>query len=172
MAMFQRISGTWREVAPWVRVSGTWRQVQEGWVRVSGVWQQFYANISLKLNNIFVSGSSAQAGFELHRNGELSFGTGNDTTWTVRSDEWVDDGRESDVGDAFEAKLDKVSGDDPTFGPTLGAWTALSSDKQWRWNPPANFSETFEGTLTIRDVATSGSDYSVSCDVDITVVNI
>lgn len=36
------ISGTYKEVAPYVKVAGTWKFVKEAWTKVSGTWKQWF----------------------------------------------------------------------------------------------------------------------------------
>ncbi len=37
------------------------------------------------------------------------------------------------IGDLYQIRVTKNSGDDPTTHPGLSTWLALSSSRQWRW---------------------------------------
>lgn len=171
---FVGAGGEWKRVLSGsaVGVGGEWKDIQEGFVGAGGEWKRFFIALQLKLTNVLVSGGSAQGGIEFTRAGALRFGLGADSTWTTRSDEWVEEGAESDTGDAFEVRLQKTSGDDPSFGPALNTWVALSEDRRWTWNPTSGFTRSFEGVMTVRDIATSGGKHEVSAELNVFVVNV
>jgi hypothetical protein len=157
-----RVGGAWKKANKiHVRVGGAWKEVKKGYVRVGGAWKEFFTSLSLRLTTVAleVLDGGGSMSFTVKRDGVLS--TSDMSGTQNRTNEWVEDGREATVGDAFEAQLTKSFGDDPDSGPALSTWHTISSDRTWSWNN----GRFFTGTLTIRDVATAGSEHQVSADV-------
>lgn len=171
MPMFERVSGVWKEIPkPSEQVSGVWKDLLEGWENVSGAWKQFYIGLTLKLSKITVIGvNNASGGFEANRDGVLRWGVDNPSGWSAATEEWVAEGRSATVGDAFEIRLTKATGTNPTSGPALNTWHQLSANRRWEW---AGDPITFDGTATIRDIATAGSKHQVSAAVEVSISTI
>ena len=45
MGAFFKVSGTYKETAPYVKVSGNWKFAKEAWTKVSGSWKQFFLSL-------------------------------------------------------------------------------------------------------------------------------
>lgn len=130
------ISSVWKELTGvFVNVAGVWKEVTSGQVNVSGVWKEWHNPVSAA-TVLFTPGvihdvrfsTTASATFTVQRNGDLLV-TGNISDVPGAND-WIDP-RSATVGDAWHVRLIKNSGSDPTSGPALATWHALTSDRQW-----------------------------------------
>lgn len=122
--------------------------------------------IRLKLTETAVASlDKASAGIRVNRDGSFEFGT-TSQGWTVRDDEWVDQGRRSDIGDRFEVLMDAGGSTGPASGPAQNAWHPITSNIQWLWDFPASVPD---GTVRIRDITTAGGLHDVQADLTVIV---
>lgn len=129
--------------------------------------------LQLTNSNLTASiGIHTKSGFRVSRSGSIRSlkdpaGDGaleSGTDGVNSNNEWVRIGRSSTVGDDFEVKLDLVSGTTPATGPALATWHTINTDRDWI----TDLGEDFSGTLSIRDIATSGTSHSVSATFTVT----
>jgi hypothetical protein len=164
--MFENVSGSWKEItSPYENVSGTWKNITGGWENVSGVWKQFYVRLSLFLNNPNrIDVNTAVGVLDVQRGGVAQ---ANSDSGDANTFGWVDDGAFAEVGDDFEVRLVAVSGTNPNAGESLNTWLTINTLRRWRWDISPSSGILFEGTMTIRDIATSGGDFEVSTTVNL-----
>jgi hypothetical protein len=104
------------------------------------------------------------AGIRVLRNGTVEEII--DATWTAQNSgvEWLDD-NSATIGDSYEVFL-SGSGDTPS-GPGLSTWHTINATREWLLEASGG-SESFSGTIQIREIAVPSNTDSASFDIDST----
>jgi hypothetical protein len=127
--------GVWKGLTEaWAGAGGAWKKITKIWVGVGGVWKQCYANSGVvnpipvfDIGDIEV-GANALGTLNINSTGTITT-TGNDCNtggnWYLPTT--------AGIGNTHWVTLDKLSGDDPTSGDSVGFIHALSSNRSWSW---------------------------------------
>lgn len=124
------------------------------------------------LNNFSVSDSQqfglALAGFKLYKNGDLASVKGSSETETQRTNEWVNEADKfADIGNSYEYRVTKTSGNGTLSGITNGVWTTISQDTSGNIATSGSTTITWVGTLEIRN--TNLTTLNDTCTITLTV---
>jgi len=165
--MFERVSGSWKEItSPSERSSSVWKSITGGWVNVSGTWKRFYTRFSIDLSNfdgqtytsVSPTISVAEVGVQLRTDGSMRSKSGSSpfNYSTIITDAW---GRPltADIGDDYEVRLDVTSGDsvNEVKSDDTAVWLALTSDRTWEYAVSGGVIKSGTWRVRIRDAATS-----------------
>ena len=90
-------------------------------------------------------------------------------TWLAQNSgtEWIDDAGATAAD--YECFLTKVSGTDPSSGDSLDTWYDCDTSRNWTWLNNIEATQSFAGTLTIREKIHHAN--AVSASVTITLTN-
>lgn len=107
---------------------------------------------------------TATAGIRVQTDGTVQEIVSN--LWTSQNPgtEWIDAFVSTAASD-YEVQLVKSSGFDPSAGPALTSWHTISTLRQWTWSTATSGLKTFNGTLTIREIADTGNSVSASVNI-------
>lgn len=109
---------------------------------------------------------SSTAGIRVLTNGDIEEIIAD--TWTAQNSgtEWIDDA--GATASDYEVQLEKTSGTDPSSGPALASFHTINATLQWTWTSTTAGTTSFNGTLTIREIADTGNSVSASVSIFIT----
>jgi hypothetical protein len=173
MTFHVRSGGSWRTIDdPQVRVSGTWQEIDEGWVKVSGTWQQFYTREALALPGLISSTGldvstpyDARAAVKVDTDGYMYRLVSGSFSQVSGSDYWIND--KAATKSNYECKMTGTGTTPNDYGLSLNTWYTLSSDRTWGLIRTSSGSESFSGTLYIREIADTGNQ--VTCSITLEV---
>jgi uncharacterized delta-60 repeat protein len=136
MGAFFKVSGTYKETAPYVKVSGNWKFAKEAWTKVSGSWKQFFLSLGTNdssfnvADNIGGFGGTVNA-IAIQSNGKIVAGgifiTYNGVTSNRIARLNTDGTRDTDfttaIGTGFNASVDAIATQSDEKIVVVGAFT-------------------------------------------------
>lgn len=91
----------------------------------------------------------------------------------VQAGQWASTEPSSGVGDDYEVRLTVNSGSNPSSGPSVSTWLALSTQRQWDLEATGtDTSLSGNWTIEIRDTATSTVQDSATFAISSTVTTV
>jgi hypothetical protein len=180
-----KVGGFWKGLkvseALKVKVGGTWKNVTNAYVRVGGAWKLAYASIDYTLglpastwnihNERLVGTAYCAAGFSCRTTGRLTEYNGNGTESDVL-DSWIHETAIGNItGSDYEAQLSGMGsltggGSIEENFPAYNNYYGLGTERNLKISRTTAGTSELNGTLTVREVANTANNVSVTFDLD------
>lgn len=135
-AFYVRSAGVWQRVNKFfVKTGGAWVEIRNAYVKQAGVWQKFFSNSGVlnplpvtSIGDNELSPANGLASLTIVTNGTITV-SGNGS---VAGPNWYNP-TTAGIGNTHWVTLDKLSGDSPTSGDSIGVILALTVNRSWTW---------------------------------------
>lgn len=165
MTAHRNVSGTWMEEKQiFHNNGGSEKEIKAAYRRVSGVWKNIFNQIKLDNFSLSGTGSSDPVYAFIIMSDDGTYTT--ETSTESGGGDWMGVPSSSFAGQ-YEVRLSKSSGTDPESG-TLATWQALSASRTWEWDQHSAGSQSFSGTMEIRNATTQVVIASSSVSISLT----